>query len=98
MCDGTGQTSLLTSLDVGHNNPLQDVAMARNHWIPEHLHRPARHEDREHIANVDEDVQYDEDHEAPFPVLARRYAHEHDGHRDFASHLGRERELEGNPC
>ena len=98
MCDGTGRTSLLTSLDVAHNIPLQDVAMARNHWIPEHLHRPTRHENREHHANVDEDVQYDEDHEAPFPVLARRYAHEHDGHGDFASRLGRGRELEGNPC
>lgn len=94
----TERTLLLTSLDVAHNIPLQNVAMARNHWIPEHLHRPARHEDREHHANVDEDVQYDEDREAPFPVLARRHAHEHDGHGDFASRLGRGRELKGNPC
>ena len=93
-----GRTLLLTSLDVANNIPLQDVAMARNRWIPEHLHRPARHEDREHHANVDEDVQNNEDNQTPFPVLARRYAHEHDGYGDLASCFGRGRELEGNPC
>lgn len=98
MCNGTGRTLLLTSLDVAHNISLQDVAMARDHWIPEHLHRPARHEDRKHHTNVYEDVQYDEDHEAPFPLLARCYADEHYGHGDLASRLGSGRELEGNPC
>ena len=98
MCDGSGRTPLLTSLDIAHNIPLQDVAMTRNHGIPKHLHRPARHEDGEHHADVDEDVQYDEDHEALFPVLARRHTHEHDGHGDLAGRLGSRRELEGNPC
>ena len=89
---------LLTSLDVAHNISLQDVAMARDHWIPKHLHRPTGHEDRKHHTNIYEDVQNDEDHEAPFPLLARCYAHEHYGHGDLASRLGGGRELEGNPC
>ena len=72
--------------------------MARNRWIPEHLHRPAGHEDREHHANVDEDVQYNEDYAAPSPVLTGRYAHQHDSHGDFTSCLGSGRELKGDPC